>query len=149
MPREYPEHPLVGVAAAVWRDAHVLLIQRLNPPRAGAWSLPGGLLGVGETLAEGAAREVREETGCEITVGPVVATIDSITHADDGRVQYHYVLVDLVATWRSGAGTAGDDAHRVAWATLDELASYNLWSETERVIREAWRVLDEGDGERR
>lgn len=138
MARAYPEHPLIGIAAVVWRDDRVLLVQRKHPPKAGEWSLPGGLLEVGETLQQGAAREVLEETGCSVTVGPVVATIDLITRDAEERVQYHYVLIDLLAEWQAGDAVAGDDSSAVAWATLDELATYHLWSETDRIIRLAW-----------
>lgn len=135
MPRDYPTYPVIGVGAVIWRDDHVLLIQRGKPPREHEWSLPGGRQELGETVAEAARREAREETGLEVTVRDVVAVVDLIDRDADGRVQFHYTLIDVLAEWQSGEAVAADDAAAIAWVTLDELARYNLWSETERVIR--------------
>lgn len=134
--------PVVGVGAVVWRNDRVLLIRRGTPPNQGAWSLPGGKQALGETVAAAAAREVWEETGIRITVADVVAVVDLIQRDEDDRIQYHYTLVDVLAHWQSGDAQAATDVTDVAWATLDELAHYELWSETERVIRLA-------DGRRR
>lgn len=138
MTREYPDRPFVGIGALVWRDDRILLIRRRNPPRAGQWSLPGGGQELGETIAEAARREVAEETGLHIVVEDVVEVIDLIERDEDGRVQYHYVLIDVNATWTGGDPAAGDDAIDTAWATLDELGTFKLWSETERVIRRGY-----------
>jgi ADP-ribose pyrophosphatase YjhB (NUDIX family) len=135
MPREYPEYPVVGVAAIVWRDDRVLLIRRGRPPRQDEWSLPGGRQELGETVTEAVRREVREETGLEIDVRDVVAVVDLIDRDADQGVRFHYTLIDLLAEWRAGEAIAADDAAAVQWATLDELPLYTLWSETERVIR--------------
>ena len=135
MARTYPEQPLVGVGSVVWRDDRVLLIRRGQPPKQDEWSLPGGRQELGETVAEAARREVLEETGLEIEVHDVIAVVDLIDRDDDGRIRFHYTLIDLLAEWRAGEARAGDDAAAVAWATLDQLAQYTLWSETERIIR--------------
>lgn len=139
--RRYPVAPLVGVAAAVFDDAgRVLLVQRGRPPRAGSWGLPGGLLDVGERLAEGAAREVREECGIEIAVGAIAGVFEPITYDAAGRIEYHYVVVDFWASYVRGAITASDDAAAVAWATLHELAAYQVHPDSQRVIQEAHRL---------
>lgn len=135
MSRVYPEYPVIGVAGVVWRGERVLLIRRGRPPRMNEWSLPGGRQELGETVAEAVRREVREETGLDVTVGEIVAVADLIDRDDAGRIRFHYTLIDLLAEWRNGEARAGDDAAEVAWATLDELPQYTLWSETERVIR--------------
>lgn len=137
--RHYPERPFVGVGAVVWRDDRVLLIRRGRPPRKGQWSIPGGVQRLGETVFQAARREVREETGIEVTVVDVVAVVDSIQRDDEERVRYHYTLVDVLAEWRAGEAAARDDAQAVVWAGLDELPRYRLWHETERVIRLAAR----------
>ena len=99
--RRYPIAPLVGVAAAVFdAQGRVLLVQRGRPPRVGAWGLPGGLLDLGEKLAVGAAREVREECGVEIAVGGVAGVFEPITYDAAGRIEYHYVVVDFWASPR-------------------------------------------------
>jgi ADP-ribose pyrophosphatase YjhB (NUDIX family) len=138
MQREYPERPLVGIGAVVRRGNRVLLLRRAKPPRANAWSLPGGLQRLGETVFAAAAREVREETGVIAQGWRLIAIADLIEHDDAGRVRYHYTLIDVAATWCSGDAVAGDDASAVAWADLDDLARYELWEETVRVIRLAF-----------
>ncbi len=131
---DYPNRPLIGVGVVVFKDDRVLLIRRGKPPREGQWSLPGGRQRLGERVEETARREVAEEAGIEVEVGPLVDVVDSITRDDQGAVQYHYTLVDLLAEWRSGEAVAGHDAAEVTWADPDDLAPYKLWQETERII---------------
>lgn len=132
--RRYPKHPLVGVGVVVWRGEEVLLIQRGKPPRLGQWSLPGGLQKLGETVFEAARREVREETRVAIDVLAVVDIVDSVQRDGDDRVKYHYTLIDVVAEWRAGEAQAGDDAAGVVWVGHRDLAGYDLWDETVRII---------------
>jgi ADP-ribose pyrophosphatase YjhB (NUDIX family) len=135
MKRSYPERPFVGVGVVVLRGDEVLLIQRGKPPKAGDWSIPGGAQHLGETVAEAALREVREETGLEVRLGEHLAVVDSIQRDADGGVAFHYTLVDFAAYWVAGEPVAGDDAAAVSWARIDELDRYGLWDETVRVIR--------------
>lgn len=134
MPRRYPSRPVVGVGAVVWRGDEVLLARRGNPPKQGTWTLPGGGQHVGETVAETAVREIREETGLEITVTDVVAVVDLIERDNAGGVRYHYTVVDLLAEWVSGEAVAGDDVDAVAWVHPDRLDGYDLSGEALRVI---------------
>ncbi|NKB55883.1 MAG: NUDIX domain-containing protein [Alphaproteobacteria bacterium] len=134
MSREYPDRPMVGVGVVVWRGPELLLIQRGKPPRAGSWSLPGGMQELGETVRETAAREVREETGVEITVTHLIDVVDTITRDEDGRVRMQYTLVDFAAEWRSGEAVAGSDAAGVRWIHPNDLGPLKLWKETLRVI---------------
>ena len=133
--RLYPARPFVGVGAVVFKDRQVLLVRRGRAPRKGLWSLPGGLQEIGETVFAAARREVLEETGLTVEVMELVDVVDSITRDAEDRARYHYTLVDVRAEWRAGEAVAGDDAEAVAWAPLDDLARYDLWAETERVIR--------------
>ena len=135
MSREYPNRPIVGVGVVVWRDAEFLLIQRGKLPRAGSWSLPGGMQELGETVRETAVREIREETGLEIEVTSLIDVFDTITRDDEGRVRLQYTLVDFTAEWRGGDAIAGSDAAGVTWAHPDDIDRYDLWSETARAIR--------------
>jgi len=135
--RHYPDRPMVGVGVVVWRGPEVLLIQRGKPPRMGAWSLPGGMQELGETVRETAAREVREETGVEIAVTRLIDVVDTVTRDDDGRVRLHYTLVDFAAEWVSGEAVAGSDAAGARWFRRDALEPLKLWSETLRVIEES------------
>ena len=143
--REFPSRPLVGVGAVVLSPRGVALIQRGKPPRVGSWSLPGGAQKVGETVFEAALREVKEETGLDVEILGLVDVVDSITHAPDGRVHYHYTLIDVVATCDPDQEPrAGGDAQGAAWIRLDDLEPLSLWSETERVVRKAhgmWQAL--------
>jgi ADP-ribose pyrophosphatase YjhB (NUDIX family) len=132
---EYPNRPLVGVGVVVIKGGRVLLIRRGKPPRAGAWSLPGGRQRLGETVREAARRELREETGIEAVVTELLDVVDSITRDDGGTIAYHYTLVDFLAEWRAGEARAGGDAAEAVWAGIDDLARYDLWDETQRLIR--------------
>ncbi len=131
---DYPNRPLIGVGVIVFKDDRVLLIRRGKPPRAGQWSLPGGRQRLGETVRATAAREVREETGCEVEVTALLDVLDSLTRDAGGEIQYHYTLVDFLAEWRGGEAQAAGDAVEVVWADPDALEPYELWSETLRLI---------------
>lgn len=134
MSREYPDRPVVGVGAVVVRDGEVLLIRRGKPPRQGQWSLPGGAQQLGETLDAAVVREVSEETGIVVEIVGHIETIDAITRDDQGGVRYHYTLFDVAARWIDGEPRPGSDAVDARFVPLDELARYDLWAETERVI---------------
>ena len=145
--REYPVAPLVGVAGVVVRGGDVLLIRRGREPMLGAWSLPGGLLEVGETTAEGVVREVLEETGVRVRPVEIVATLDRIVRDDAGRVRYHYVLVEwlCVPVERSiREPVCGDDASAAIWVERDEIYSetYGLAEPTLSVIEKALKLAE-------
>lgn len=134
MDRAYPAYPMVGVGVVVWKDARVLLIRRGKPPMDGRWSLPGGRQELGETTRETAVREVAEETGVEIRLGPLLDVVDTIRRDNTGQVSLQYALVDFEADWTGGEPVAGDDAADVAWADPGDLDRYALWDETRRII---------------
>ncbi len=135
--REYPERPIVGVGAVVVDGGRVLLVRRGNEPLKGEWSLPGGAVECGETLRAAIAREVREETGLEVEVGPTVDVLDRIRLDDGGRVLYHYVLVDFACKPTGGTLACGSDAADVAWVRPDDLGAYRLAETTVTVINKA------------
>jgi ADP-ribose pyrophosphatase YjhB (NUDIX family) len=132
--REYPLRPVVGVGVVVWHGQRVLLVRRGRPPRQGHWSLPGGAQELGETVAEAARREVREETGLELAGLDLLTTVDLIER-DGGRVRYHYTLIDFSAEAAAAAPRAGSDAAEARWFTLAEVERLDLWSETVRIIK--------------
>jgi len=139
--REFPQRPLVGVGAVVLSDAGVVLIKRGKPPRVGAWSLPGGAQKLGETVAEAAHREVLEETNLDTEIAGLIDVVDSINYADDGRIQYHYTLVDMLAVASADAiPKAGADASDAIWVPIEKLPDYKLWSETIRIIEKAHQM---------
>jgi ADP-ribose pyrophosphatase YjhB (NUDIX family) len=125
------------VGGIVFVDGRVLLIKRRFEPLAGRWSLPGGALEVGETLAEGLAREMKEETGLDVEVGPVVDVFDRITRDAQGRPRFHYVLVDFLCTARAGTPIAGSDVAEVALVDTGDLARYDLTPKTIEVVGRA------------
>ena len=96
MKREYPDRPIVGVGGVVVRNGRVVLVRRANPPRMGEWSIPGGMLELGETLRAGVEREIEEETGLKVKSETVLDVFDSIVTDADGKTQYHYVLIDYL-----------------------------------------------------
>jgi 8-oxo-dGTP diphosphatase len=119
--RRYPERPIVAVLAVVLRGEHALIVQRAQQPNAGRWGFPGGVLELGETVAQGAMRELFEETGIVAEPAGVLNVHDAISRDDDGRVQFHYILIAVRGVWRSGEGIAGDDAAAVAWASRADI----------------------------
>jgi 8-oxo-dGTP diphosphatase len=134
-PRVYPERPLVGVGVVVRQAGKVLLIKRGQPPRQGEWSIPGGLVRLGERMEDCAIREVMEETGLSVRLAGFIDVVDLIERDETSAVRYHYAMVDFVADWVSGEAMAGDDAADVAWVALEELESYRLWEKTAEIIR--------------
>lgn len=124
--REYPASPLVGVGAVVLQGDSILLVRRGREPMKGEWSLPGGRLELGETLEQGVVREVLEETGLVVTPLAHIETISRIVHDEDGRVRYHYVLIDFLCEVTGGSLASGDDAMEAAWVSVAELGSPSI-----------------------
>ena len=135
MVREYPAHPVVGVGAVVVRDGRALIIRRAHEPRKGEWSLPGGHLDLGESLIDAVRREVKEETGLDVHPGPIVETFDRVHRDPDGRIRFHFVIVDFVCEAPPGEAVAGSDAEAVAWVTAAELDGYGVNAHAAAVIR--------------
>ena len=145
--REFPVNPLVGVGAVVVDDrGRVLLIRRGTEPMKGEWSLPGGVLELGETLVEGLRREVFEETGLSVQPEAVVEVVDRIykdSGAEKSQVRYHYVVVDYWCRVIGGDLMPSSDASEVAWVSCAEwrdLNLYSLESITVQVIEKAWQM---------
>ncbi len=139
--REYPARPIVGIGIVVIKDDTVLLVRRGKPPNIGAWTLPGGAQELGETTEDAARRELLEETGLEVGALHFAATVDNIRRDAEGRVRFHYTIIDFAARWESGEPVAATDVTEAAWAPLDALHEYNLWSEAHRVIAIARRLV--------
>jgi ADP-ribose pyrophosphatase YjhB (NUDIX family) len=151
MQREFPETPLVGVGAVIVKDGRVLLIRRGHEPMKGHWSLPGGLLELGESLAEGVAREVREETGLTVEPVELIELLDRI-HRVGERVQYHYVIADYLCRVAGGAIQAASDADAAKWVERAEWNSHGalkLDPITVRVIEMGWQMALKAKGQDR
>jgi ADP-ribose pyrophosphatase YjhB (NUDIX family) len=131
---EFPDRPIVGVGAVVVQDGKAVIVKRRHDPRKGEWSLPGGRVELGETLIEATRREIKEETGLEVEVGPIVEVFDRV-HRSEGRVRYHFVIIDYLCTCVGGLLCAGDDAEDVAWVTAEEVDDYGVNEHAARVLR--------------
>lgn len=142
--REYPSVPRVGVGAVVLDADRVLLVRRGKPPLAGKWSLPGGLLELGETTAEAACREVAEECGLQIRVGEVVGILDRVVRDAEGRIRYHWVLVDYLASVESGTLCAASDADEAQWVEVDEVQRLDTTDGLLDMIRRAQALAERG-----
>ncbi|MDQ6708656.1 MAG: NUDIX hydrolase [Acidobacteriota bacterium] len=136
--RRYPERPILGVGALILDGDKILLVERGQNPLKGFWSLPGGVLEVGETLEEGIHREVLEETGLIIEKLAVLEIFERIMRDADGKPEYHYVLIDYVCRVTGGALVAGDDVSRAQWVDRGELQRYRITEGTVPVIEKAF-----------
>jgi 8-oxo-dGTP diphosphatase len=142
MTHDFPDRPVVGVGAVVVKDGKALIVKRGHEPRKGEWSLPGGRVELGETLIDAVRREIKEETGLDIDVGPIVEVFDRV-HRVDERVRYHFVIIDYLCTCRGGTLCAGDDAEDAAWVTNSELEQYGVNEFAASVIRKGLQLAIE------
>jgi ADP-ribose pyrophosphatase len=133
---DYPNHPRLAVGAVVFKDEHVLLVRRGQPPAEGLWAIPGGSVKIGETLQAAAEREIREETGIRIRAAEPIYTFDVIERDKTGSIRFHYVIVDLSAEYVSGELTAGDDAIDARWISADEINSLAVSSTTLQLLKD-------------
>jgi mutator protein MutT len=141
--RRYPERPYIGVGAVIVQDGRVLLVKRKHEPLKGRWSLPGGAVEIGETLEHCLVREMVEETGLEVGVGPVIEVFDRITRDEAGRVMYHFVLVDYLCWPLGGELRAGSDVADATFTDPRELHRYDLTEKAMSVIERAMLVARE------
>jgi 8-oxo-dGTP diphosphatase len=145
--REFPDRPLVGVGGVVISSGRVLLVRRGSPPLENQWSIPGGLLEVGETLREGVRRELLEETAIEVRVLELVEVFERIRLDANGKAKHHFVVLDYLCEAVRGEASAGSDAIEVAWAAADELERYSLTQATTQVILQAFEMTRQRDQE--
>jgi 8-oxo-dGTP diphosphatase len=149
--REYPERPVVGVGGVVIEGGRALLIRRGSEPLRGEWSIPGGTLELGESLEQGVARELLEETGVTVRVVELIEVFDRIFPGDEAAAggiveeskkgpRYHYVIVDYLCERISGQAVAGSDVTDVAFATEEELAGYGLTETATRILKKAFAM---------
>jgi 8-oxo-dGTP diphosphatase len=135
MKRDYPERPLIGVGAVIVEGDRVVVVRRSHEPLKGEWSIPGGVLEIGETLRAGAAREALEETGLVVEAGEVLEVLDRIVRDGGGRIQFHYVLIDFLCRPAGGELRAGGDAEEARWISTGELDSFSIADSAAAVLR--------------
>jgi 8-oxo-dGTP diphosphatase len=133
--RWYPKSPIPAVGAVVIKDGKILTIKRLQEPGKGKWSIPGGRIELGETSFEAARREVREECSIEVEIERVLDSVDNIIRDEDGRVKYHFVIIDLVARYVSGEIRAQSDAEECRWVTPQELLELDITPMLREVLK--------------
>jgi 8-oxo-dGTP diphosphatase len=138
MKREYPDRPLVGIGAVIIQDGRVVVVKRATEPLKGRWSVPGGMLELGEKLREGTAREALEETGLIIEAGDVLDVFDAIYVDPKGLTQYHYVLIDFLCRPVGGELRASSDVSEVRWASEATLDALGMTENTLKVIRKGF-----------
>jgi ADP-ribose pyrophosphatase YjhB (NUDIX family) len=136
--RLYPRHPILAASVAVIRDGRVLLASRGRPPGEGLYSLPGGRVETGETLAEAALRELREEVGVEAAVFGRLGTVEIIERDEAGRVRQHLVVAAHVAAWTAGEARTGPEAKDVRWMTEREAADLPVTEGLAQILAEAF-----------
>ena len=143
LPRSYPDRPLVGVGGVIIHQGYALIVQRGSEPRRGEWTVPGGLLELGETIRAGTEREVLEETNLTVKAGPVLDVFDSIYPDAQGRTEYHYVLIDFLCELISDPADLkpASDISNARWITAVELDTTPLIGSTGQVIRDAFRLV--------
>jgi ADP-ribose pyrophosphatase YjhB (NUDIX family) len=134
MTRRYPDRPFVAVGTIVVRDGRVLLAQRGKEPSYGLWSLPGGAVDLGEPLKIAAARETREECGIEIEITDVLEVVERMVRDSEGRVQFHYVIVDYLARWQSGDLVSSPEVLEARWVAPEDFPRYDMTRGTAEVV---------------
>lgn len=138
MSREYPERPLLGVGGVLIHEGRALIVRRASEPLKGEWSIPGGLVELGEKLVDAVQREVHEETGLTVEAGEVLELFDSIWRDKDGRCQYHYVLVDYLCRVTGGELQAATDVSDARWIAENEVENFGLRAPTIGVIHKGF-----------
>ena len=147
--RRYPKRPVLGVGALIFNRDKILLVERGKEPLKGYWSLPGGALETGETLEQGAIREVREETGLEVRPIKVLEIFERIILDAEGAPEYHYVLIDYICRVTGGTLRAADDARRAAWVPRRLLPTFQITAGTLPVIEKGFRERKMSDNRNR
>ncbi len=141
MNREFPSTPMVGVGAVIIEGSRVLLVKRAHPPMQAQWSIPGGVLEVGELVREAAIREAREETGLVVEPADLLGVYDRVLRNTERRVQYHYVLIDFLCRRVAGDLAAASDAADVCWFAREELPTLKLAEDTLDVIEKGFAKI--------
>jgi ADP-ribose pyrophosphatase len=139
--REYPQWPIPSVHAITFREGKVLLARRAHPPSEGRWSVPGGMIELGETIQNAAQRELHEECGVEIETDEVVNVADNIVLNESGRIRFHYVVIYLLAHHVSGEAHPNSDVSEVRWVTARELSTLDMHPLARLAVRQAFEAV--------
>jgi mutator protein MutT len=124
--RLYPKQPIIGVGAVIIKDGKILLEKRKNEPGKGKWSIPGGLVELGESVEQTVIREVKEETGLEVEKPEHIDVVDNVVRDNNSEIKYHFVIIDYFVKLKGGTMKATSDAEELRWVTFDEVEKYDL-----------------------
>ncbi|MCD6241607.1 NUDIX hydrolase [Candidatus Bathyarchaeota archaeon] len=141
MKKEYPKHPMVGVGAIIVRNGKILIVKRKSEPGKGRWSVPGGLVELGETVGQTVVREVKEECNLNVEVDRLIDVVDSLTKDEEGNIKYHFVILDFFVKLKGGELKAGDDAEEARWVPLEEVEKYNLTKTFREFLKRNMEIL--------
>ena len=139
--KEYPKHPMVGVGAIIVRNGKILIVKRKSEPGKGRWSVPGGLVELGETVGQTVVREVKEECSLDVEVDRLIDVVDSLTKDEEGNIKYHFVILDFFVKLKGGELKAGDDAEEARWVPLEEVEKYNLTKTFREFLKRNMEIL--------
>jgi len=146
--RLYPDQPIVGIGIVIVRDCHIALIKRANEPSRGKWTIPGGLVELGESVEEAVIREAKEETCLEIEKPQLIDVVGNVDLDSNGKVKYHYVIIDYLVHVKSGNILAASDAEDLRLVPFDEVESYNLTSSFRQFFRQNREKLEKANSYR-
>jgi mutator protein MutT len=141
--RLYPNQPIVGVGAVIIQDGRILLEKRKNEPGKGKWSIPGGLVELGENVEQTVIREVREETGLEVEKPEHIDVVDNVVRDDNGEIKYHFVIIDYFVKLKGGRMKATSDAEELRWVTFDEVEKHDLTKTFREFFKRNYKRLQE------
>jgi ADP-ribose pyrophosphatase len=139
--KEYPKHPMVGVGAIIIQDGKILIVKRGSEPGKGKWSVPGGLVELGEAIEQTVVREVKEECNLDVEVDRLIDVVDNIVTDENGEVKYHFVILDFFVKLRGGKLKPGDDVENAKWVTLEEVEKYDITKTFREFIKRNMEVL--------
>lgn len=138
--REYPNRPLLGVGAVIVKNGKILLVKRRYDPKANQWTLPGGLVELGEEVRQAVIREIREECGIEIEPTKIIDVVDFIEKDEEEKIRYHYVLIDFEAAYKRGELMPSSDVLNVKWFSKNELRDLEVPHITKRFLQKYYQV---------
>jgi 8-oxo-dGTP diphosphatase len=146
--RLYPDQPVVGIGAVVIQDGKIALIKRGNEPSKGKWTIPGGLVELGESLEAAVIRETKEEVCLDVENPTLIGVVDNVDLDEQGKVKYHYVIIDYLVHVKSGVIQAASDAEELRWVPFDEVESYNLTASFRLFFRQNKEKLEKSNSYR-
>lgn len=142
MKRLYPDQPVAGIGAVIIKDGKIALIKRGNEPSKGKWTIPGGLVELGETLEAAVIRETKEETCLDVENPSLIDVVDNVDFDVEGKIRYHYIIIDYLVKVKTGAIKAASDAAELQWVSFSEVENYNLTASFRVFFRQNRKKLE-------